>query len=110
MISDRLAHLQAKLDSLPQLPAETRAEIEQLLAGLKTEIAALPQAPLASDESISSHVEDDSHDIVGDANTPDSIQLSLDRLTASVEEFEASHPELTSTVQRLATVLSNMGI
>ena len=34
----------------------------------------------------------------------------LARLRASVEELEASHPDITALVSRLATQLSNLGI
>ncbi len=34
----------------------------------------------------------------------------LDKLMSSVEEPEASHPELTALVNRVAVALGNMGI
>jgi len=41
---------------------------------------------------------------------PKLLQEALDGLTAPVEKFETSHPELAAVLNRLSTVLANMGM
>jgi hypothetical protein len=38
------------------------------------------------------------------------VRLAMDELSASVEAFEASHPELVNAVNQVSTLLANMGM
>jgi len=38
------------------------------------------------------------------------LQLSLNGLTSSVEEFEKSHPKLVQIVNAISNTLANLGI
>jgi hypothetical protein len=38
------------------------------------------------------------------------VRLAMDELSASVEAFEASHPELVNAVNQVSTRLANMGM
>lgn len=71
------------------LPEKTKADLLAHLEAMAEELKASPEAPGA-----------------GGAGEPH----GLARLRASVEELEASHPDITALVSRLATQLSNLGI
>jgi hypothetical protein len=93
MIEDTIAKIQARLRTAQALPAAERQELEDLLAQLRKEAASLPAVP----ESKSGSEEDDVHGALG-------------RLEESLTGFEATHPQLVGIVNRISTILANMGI
>ena len=90
MIEDHLQQLRTKLAQASGLPESTRSELLDLLSAVESESAAK---------------EIDSHSSV-EAEEP----AALDKLVTSVQELEASHPELVASINRVATVLGKMGI
>ena len=84
MIDQLLEQLRASVAQSSTLPAETKADLLAHVDAMAAELAATPETPA------------EPH--------------GLAKLRASVEDLEASHPELTSLVSRLATHLSNLGI
>lgn len=90
MIDQLLEQLRASVTTSATLPEQTRADLLAHLQSMEEELRAHPEAPAESGPPAESH--------------------GLARLRASVEELEASHPEITSLVSRLATHLSNLGI
>lgn len=92
MIENLLAELRKQVERADNLSEETRADLLQHVEAMESS-----HANIAFEEP------DDSID------TADEPQ-GIDRLVSSVEELEASHPEITATVNRIATVLGNMGI
>ena len=83
MVKPLLDQLRAKVETATGLPATTKAELLKLVAELETQ-AARP----------------------GSGANPHGV----DRLVAAVEGLEASHPEITDIVNRIATMLGNLGI
>ena len=108
MIQDRIAKIEATLNSAPDLPAATRAELLALLADLKTEVAALAPTHGEQAQSITRSA-DAAFSLAGQAEE-ESTPAVLQDFRASVEGFEASHPRLVQIVDRIALTLSNMGI
>ncbi|HVK59120.1 MAG TPA: DUF4404 family protein [Candidatus Kapabacteria bacterium] len=94
MIEDTIARIEKQLEEAQAIPAEVRQELENLLGQLRQEARSLPQSAPSFEAS---HAEDD-------ANT------ALGRLQESLSEFETTHPQLVSTVNRISTILANMGI
>ena len=94
MIEDTIAKIEQRLRTANSLPAAERAELEQLLAQLRLEARRLPNNSIP----ITSAPQDD------DAHT------ALGRLQESLTEFETTHPQLVGTVNRISTILANMGI
>lgn len=96
MIEDTIAKIEERLRAEDSLPAEKRQELERLLAELRREASGLPSHARArrSDES----------DVMLDA------RAAVNRLGDNLAEFEATHPRLVGLVNRISTVLSNMGI
>lgn len=93
MIEDTIAKIEQRLRSAQSLPSNERLELEQLLAQLRSEARSLPIVPAVADSSEN----DDPH-------------TALDRLQESLAEFETTHPQLVGTVNRISTILANMGI
>lgn len=106
MIPDRIAQIEATLHSSASIPEETRRELLELVASLKTEVAGLGEQ--------AQHIAGSADLAVQAAarreDQPAEATEALEGLTASVREFEASHPRLVQVVDRLALTLSNMGI
>jgi hypothetical protein len=92
MIEETIARIEQRLRTAKNLPVSEREELEVLLAQLRTEAGSLPL-----NEKIDDSANDD-------------IQSALARLEESLTEFETSHPQLVGIVNRISTVLANMGI
>ena len=110
MIEDRLMNIEEQIGAASNIPAETQAELLKLLASLRSEIAALPSAREDEARSIATFAEASAHEATRSAKKPQLLEAALTGLTGSVEEFETSHPDLAAVLNRLAAVLSNMGI
>ncbi len=110
MIQDRIAKIEATLQSAGNLPEATRAELLSLLADLKAEVAPLTGDHREDAQSIARFTDASVHEATRQARKPDQTEAALKGLTASVEGFEASHPRLVEIVNRIAVTLSNMGI
>lgn len=107
MIQDRIAQIEARLANAPDLPAGTRAEVAELLADLKAEVAALIDTHGAQAQTGAESADAASSRATAPADGGGDV---LSELRASVEGFEASHPRLVQVVDRIALALSNMGI
>ena len=90
MLDQLLKQLETKVENTGNLPEETRAELLKQAAALKVQQA---EDELAAEET-----------------ETDEPKEGVDRLIASIEGLEASHPEITSLVNRIAMTLGNMGI
>jgi hypothetical protein len=110
MIQDRIAKIEATLQSAGNLPPETRAELLKLLAELKAEVGSLPHTHDEDAKSIAHFAGASVHEATRLARKPDQADAALRGLQASVEGFEVSHPRLVEIVNRIAVTLSNMGI
>lgn len=98
MNAKRIEQIQSKVMESTTLSMEDKAALLKDLETLKTEAAALP--PRAPDPSR------------GEDGVPEDQPAGsvVNELTSSVAGLEASHPRLTELVNRVAVVLSNMGI
>ena len=93
MIEDTIAKIEERLRTAENLPSSERAELQLLLSQLRTEAASLPQLGEPGGES-----EDED------------VHSALGRLEESLTEFETTHPQLVGIVNRISTMLANMGI
>jgi hypothetical protein len=110
MIADRIRQIEERLNAAAGLPSGTRDELIALLATLQREIESLPERHSEDAESIARFADASAHEATRSERSPERIEAALKGLTASVEDFEATHPDLTQTVNRIALILSNMGI
>lgn len=96
MIKDHLEQLRSRLDQADGLPPATKTELLKLIAAVETEVG-LETSPAAETQTDS-------------ANTSTETEPGINRLMASVEELEASHPDLAASINQVALTLSKMGI
>lgn len=90
MIEDLLKQLRATVAEDTTLPEATKADLIRHVEAMEVQTSAF------STDTSSSEVE--------------SEKPVLEQLVTSVEGLEASHPEITTIVNRLANTLGNMGI
>ena len=110
MIHETIARIEEKLKSAGSLNAESRREMESLLATLKAEITELSKTDADQAQSIASFAQASAHEATRGEKNPELLELSLKGLAASVEGFEESHPKLVQIVNRICTALSSLGI
>lgn len=108
MIQDRIAKIEATLHDASDLAPATREQLLALLADLKEEVASLPPAQSAQAQTIA--LSADAAFASAARPADEDAPTALRELRASVEGFEASHPQLVAVVDRIALTLSNMGI
>ena len=90
MLDQLLKQLQTQVKATSNLPEETRTEL-------------LKQAAILESQQAQDEVE-------AEDTEPNDANEGVDRLIASIEGLEVSHPQLTSLVNRIAVTLGNMGI
>ncbi|MDB6022820.1 MAG: putative cytosolic protein [Pedosphaera sp.] len=110
MIEDTLEKIEARLQSSEAISEDKRRELHELLAKLKSEVAELSKTHAEQAESIAGFTERSAHEATREEQNPQLLQLSLQGLTSSVEEFERSHPKLVQIVNSISQTLSNLGI
>jgi hypothetical protein len=110
MINDTISVIEERLRHSASLNESQRADLLQLLGRLKTEIGQLSKTHQEQAESITSFADVSARESMRQTKNPQLIQHSIHGLKTSVAEFEHSHPDLAGLVNRLATMLSNMGI
>jgi hypothetical protein len=110
MIPDRIAQIEATLNSAANIPEATRQELLDLLASLKAEVAPLVATHGESADQITGHAGAAVEAAVRREEQPEEAAQAVEGLAASVRDFEVSHPRLVQIVDRIALALSNMGI
>jgi len=110
MIEDRIKKIEEQIATAGNIPSESKAELLNLLAALRSEIATLPSTQEDEARSIATFTEASTHEATRSSVRPQLLEAALSGLKGSVEEFETSHPDLAAVLNRLALVLSNMGM
>jgi len=110
MIRETITQIESKLQQSSAVSPEHRQELLDLLALLKTEIGTLAESNARQAQAIAGHTEVTTREAINARKDPELFQRSLNELSASVEGFESSHPQLVEVVNRIATTLSNLGI
>ena len=83
---------------------------EKLLQQLRDEVERATGLSAEAKANLLGHVEAMEKLAGGEASDKAKAKSGLQRLTASVEELEDAHPELTTIIGRIAVALGNMGI
>jgi DNA repair exonuclease SbcCD ATPase subunit len=110
MAIDSIAQLEAKIQATYSPNTQQREELLALLAELKGQIAELSKTHEEHATSIASFTDISAHEATRQHTNQHLLRIDIEGLSTSVEEFEASHPELVNTVNRISAILSNMGI
>src|SRR5438105_4573704 len=110
MIPEHIEQIEAKVEAAKNISDETRKELLGLLSALKSEIGPLAKTHDEDAESIARFADASAHEATRTEKKPELIDAAVKGLSSSVEGFETSHPTLVQIVNRIAVVLSNMGI
>jgi hypothetical protein len=110
MIHDQIDQIDSKVRNAPDLSPETRQELLNLIAVLKTEVDLLSKTNEDDARSVAGFAAASAHEATRVEKKPELLESAVQGLTGSVGGLEASHPKLTDAVNRIATALSNMGI
>jgi uncharacterized coiled-coil protein SlyX len=110
MIRDTITEIEAKLKGSSSLGPQARQDLTELLAKLKAEITELERTDADQARSIAGFAQTSTHEATRLQKNEELLKLSLDGLSASVDGFEESHPQLVQIVNRICTTLSNLGI
>ena len=109
MIDETISKIEARLQA-EGLDADRRRELLDLLATLKSEVAALAKTHSEDAQSIAGFAEISAHEATRSEKNPRLLDLSLKGLNSSVEGLENSHPRLVQIVNAISNTLSNLGI
>ncbi|HEX4120195.1 MAG TPA: DUF4404 family protein [Verrucomicrobiae bacterium] len=110
MLDETISNIQTRIESAPALNDTHRAELLKLLGQLKTEVAQLSTTHHEDAESIASFAEVSAREATRESRNPQLMEHSIGGLESSVGGFEESHPQLVAVVNRIASMLANMGI
>jgi len=110
MLHDTIAKIESRLQTSAALNESQRAEVLKLLGQLRTEIGQISKTHQEQAESIAAFAEVSAREATREERNPQLVEHSIGGLKSSVREFETSHPRLAGVVNRLASMLANMGI
>ena len=109
MTDEHIEKTKSAIASAENIPADRKAELLDLLSKLKPAIAKVSETHHEDARSIARLVEASAHETIRAQKKPESKRL-LHELKRSVENFEASHPQLAAFVTQYSTLLSALGI
>jgi hypothetical protein len=110
MLDETISKIEARIENAHALNDTQRAELVKLIGQLKTEIGTLSKTHQEQAESIASFAEVSAREATRETPNPKLIEHSVGGLESSVGGFEESHPQLVAVVNRIASMLANMGI
>jgi Domain of unknown function (DUF4404) len=110
MLKDTISKIEGRIQNSGALDHEHRAELLKLVGQLKTEVTELSKTHQEQAESIASFAEVSAREATRESKNPQVLEHSIGGLQSSVGEFETSHPGLAAVVNRIASLLANMGI
>jgi Mg2+ and Co2+ transporter CorA len=110
MIENIISEIEGKISGAESVSPERRRELIELLATLKTEVAALAKTNGDQADSIAGFARLSAHEALRSEQNPQLRALSLQGLRSSVEDLEQTHPQLTQSVNRISKMLSDWGI
>ena len=110
MTDEHIEKTKSAIASAENIPADRKAELLDLLSKLKPAIAKVSETHHEDARSIARLVEASAQETIRAQTKPELNKRLLHELKQSVENFEASHPQLAAFVTQYSTVLSALGI
>ena len=110
MLKRTLDQIETKIKDSPNIPEERKKEYFDLLRELNAEINELNKSDHEKAESVKEFTKAAAYESAREEINPTLFRNALDGLSASVQEFEVSHPRLVQTVNSICTFLSKIGI
>jgi hypothetical protein len=108
MLEERIQKTESAVKAAGNISADQKTELLGLLARLKSALGKVEHREDA--ESIARFAEASVHEATRKKKKQNLLEAALHGLKKSVDEFEASHPELVKLVTEISTVLANMGL
>ncbi len=96
--------------SIQNTELKEKDELLALVAELKNEIVSLSKTDEEQAKSIAKFAEISTYEATREKKQPELLEHSLNGLISTVDGFEISHPKLTSIVNSVSVMLSNIGI
>jgi hypothetical protein len=110
MTDERIEKIKSAVESAENIPADKRAELLSLLSKLQPAIAKVSETHHEHAQRIARLVETSTHEATRTRQKPHLTKILLRELKQSVENFEASHPELVALVTEYTAFLAAAGI
>ena len=108
MTDEHIEKTKSAIESAENIPADRKAELLDLLSKLKPAIAKVSETHHEDARSIARLVEASAQETIRTQKKPE--QHLLHELKQSVQNFEATHPQLAAFVNQYSTLLSALGI
>jgi vacuolar-type H+-ATPase subunit B/Vma2 len=110
MTDESIEKIQSAIESAENIPPNKKAELLGLLSKLKPAVAKASKTHQDHANRTARLIEASAHEVTRAEQKPESIKKLLRELEQSVENFEASHPELVALVAEYTAFLSAVGI
>ena len=110
MTDEHIEKTKSAIESAGNIPADKKAELLDLLSKLKPAIAKVSETHREDAQSIARLVEASTQETIRAQKKPERSTGVSHELKRSVENFEASHPELVAFVTEYTAFLSALGI
>ena len=110
MLPETISQIETRIKNASAMNDDQRAELLTLLDSLKGEIAGLAKTDAEGAQSIAVFAEVSAREATRATRNPALLEHSVGGLELSVSAFEGSHPKLVEVVNRMASLLANMGI
>jgi hypothetical protein len=110
MIKNTMKKIKDKIQKGSFITKERKIELLNLLSVLESEITKLSKTDSEHAESMNGFIERSAHEATRQKRNPELLKLSLAALKESAKGFEASHPVLVAYINKISTILENMGI
>ena len=110
MTDEHIEKTKSAIESAENIPADRKAELLDLLSKLKPAIAKVSETHHEDARSIARLVEASAQETIRAQKKPERSKRLLHELKRSVENFEASHPQLAGFVNEYSALLSALGI
>jgi ABC-type transporter Mla subunit MlaD len=110
MTLNTIEKIEQKIRTNKSLNASDKTQLLSLLAALKPEMEKFSNVHSEHAESVAGFIERSTHEALRQQKNPTLLKLAIDGLSASVKDFEASHPQLVDDVNTIARALANIGI
>jgi hypothetical protein len=105
MTDEHIEKTKSAIESAENIPADRKAELLDLLSKIKPAIAKVSETHHEDARSIARLVEASAQERIRTQKKPELSKSVLHELKRSVENFEASHPQLAALVTQKITSL-----
>ncbi len=110
MALENLKKIEEKILGTEKIEETQKTELLTLIGDLKEEIRKLEGDEQQKLSNTTGFMAISALEAASGEKKPEIMEISRKEMLSSVEEFEASHPEIVKIVNSISVMLSNMGI